>query len=522
MRETERDPVSTSQTVTARSLLVAWANEQDSWVRQLASEVVVGGKTLIASQIDAAYQTFLREKALVGDTFVSVSKLGDDASAIDAGSGLCLTKIRELKNVNALAGGQSIEFNPKLTVIFGENACGKTGYVRVLKKAAAVRTTEAVLPDVSQTQGTKQPPSARIGYRLGQEQPQEIEWKDHAGLAPFNRIDVFDSRAAALHVDGDLNYIYTPGELARFPLVQQGIEGVRSRLEQDVSARVLSGNPFLIQFDRQSRIYPLIDSLGASTDLAQLKALSTVSEAEQKETATLKTEIEALQTTNPAAQLKLAEAAKQNLEAVNKAFSGVGRFDVAKYGQSLEQLRRAETQYERATQESYAGLPIPGLLKEEWRRFIQAGDAYLKTLENSEKYPGKEDECLYCRQPLPPEAVALLRKYRDYCNNDLRTDMDSAARNIDAMKRAFQQSINIPDIERRLDELASNGGVVPAEKMSTLYEFISSAKAILDAVEARKSLEGGRSGGPYIRGGEDSGELTKRYKDFDRGSDGAP
>ena len=72
-------------------------------------------------------------------------------------------------------------------MIFGETACGKTGYVRVLKKAAAVRTTETVLPDVSQAQRTKQPPSARITFRLGQEKPQEVEWIDQAGrhLFPF-------------------------------------------------------------------------------------------------------------------------------------------------------------------------------------------------------------------------------------------------------------------------------------------------------------------------------------------------
>jgi hypothetical protein len=57
------------------------------------------------------------------------------------------------------------------------------------------------------------------------------------------------------------------------------------------------------------------------------------------------------------------------------------------------------------------------------------------------------------------------------------------------MKRAFQQSINIPDIERRLDELAANGGVVPTDKMPSLREFISFAKTISDAVEARKPLE---------------------------------
>jgi hypothetical protein len=128
-----------------------------------------------------------------------------------------------------------------------------------------------------------------------------LEWKDQAGLVPFNRIDVFDSRATILHVDGDLNYLYTPGELARFPLVQQGIEGVRSRLEQNVGERTRTTNPFLPQFDRQSRIYPLIDSLGAATDLAQLEALGTVTDTERQEVPTLKAEVKALQTTNPVA-----------------------------------------------------------------------------------------------------------------------------------------------------------------------------------------------------------------------------
>jgi energy-coupling factor transporter ATP-binding protein EcfA2 len=477
------------QTVTVRSLLVGWANEQDAWVRHLVSEVVVSRKAMTDSQLDAIYQTFLREKALVSGDPVKVPKLSDDASLLDVSSGLFLTQLRDLKNVNALVEGQAIEFNPKLTAIFGENACGKTGYVRVLKKAAAVRTTETVLPDVSQVQRTKQPPSARITFRLGQEKPQEVEWIDQAGLVPFNRIDVFDSRATALHVDGDLNYMYTPGELARFPLVQQGIEGVRSRLEQNVSDRTQTANPFLPQFDRQSRIYPLIDSLGAATDLAQLKTLSTVTDAEKQEIPALKAEVEALQTTNPAAQLKLAETMKQHLDALVKSSSVVGRFDVPKYAKSLERLQKAEQQYEKATQESFAGLPIPGLLKEEWRRFIQSGEEYLKTLDEAAKYPAKGEECLYCRQPLSPEAVALLKKYRDYCNNDLRTELDGAGRDIDAVRRAYQQGLDFADVDRRVVEIAGNGAGITAEQLSEIRDFVSKGKSIRDAIESRKPVE---------------------------------
>jgi acyl-CoA synthetase (AMP-forming)/AMP-acid ligase II len=46
-------------------------------------------------------------------------------------------------------------------------------------------------------------------------------------------------------------------------------------------------------------------------------------------------------------------------------------------------VKKAEKEHEKATQESFAGLPIPGLLKEDWRRFIQAGEEYLKTLDEA-------------------------------------------------------------------------------------------------------------------------------------------
>jgi hypothetical protein len=117
----------TPTTVTVRSLLVKWANDQDAWIRHLVSDVIVSAKPMTDAQLDAIYQTFLREKALVSGDPVLVPKLSDDASSLEVSSGLLLTKLSELKNVNALASGQAIDFNPKLTIVFGENACGKTG-----------------------------------------------------------------------------------------------------------------------------------------------------------------------------------------------------------------------------------------------------------------------------------------------------------------------------------------------------------------------------------------------------------
>jgi hypothetical protein len=482
-------PPAATQTVTVRSLLVGWANQQDGWVRQLVSEIIVAGKALTDSQVDTIYQVFLKEKALTPGGPVSVGQLSDDPASLVAGSGLLLTQLGDLKNVNALAESQKIDFNPKLTIVFGENACGKTGYVRVLKKAAAVRTSETVLPDLSQAQSTGQPPSAHIGYKLGQEAEQSVEWKDQAGLVPFNRIDVFDSRATLLHVDGDLNYVYTPGELARFPLVQRGIEGVRTRLDNEITSKTQTANPFLAQFDRQSRVYSLVDSMGAATDLGQLRDLAVVTDTEKQEIETLKTEIDALRTTNPAAQLKLAETGNQHIEALKKSFSAIGKFDIIAYGEGLGSLQKAEREYESATQESFAGLPIPGILQDEWREFVRSGEQYLRALEGPEAYPIEGEECLYCRQPLSPEAVTLLRKYRDFCNNDLRTGLDGAMHELEAVGRALQQSVDFGDVERRLGEFAGEGSAISQEQLAVLRAFAASGKNMRDAVEAREPVE---------------------------------
>jgi hypothetical protein len=79
-------------------------------------------------------------------------------------------------------------------------------------------------------------------------------------------------------------------------------------------------------------------------------------------------------------QLKLAETGNQNIEALKKASTAVGRFDLSAYTERLAGRWKAEREYESATQESFAGLPIPGILQNEWREFIRAGEGYLHTL----------------------------------------------------------------------------------------------------------------------------------------------
>src|SRR6185436_3810206 len=58
-----------------------------------------------------------------------------------------LLKLSDLHNVNALASDQTLTFGPQITVVFGGNGSGKSGYARVLGSAGFSRGDKEVLPD---------------------------------------------------------------------------------------------------------------------------------------------------------------------------------------------------------------------------------------------------------------------------------------------------------------------------------------------------------------------------------------
>jgi hypothetical protein len=470
-------------TITARSLLISWANQQDAWVRQLVSQVIFTQKAATDDALDAIYEIFLCEKALAQGQPITVSALTDDQGSLAESTLLSLVRIDGVQNVNALVEGQFIDFNPKLTVVFGENASGKTGYVRILKSAAAIRASEPVLPNLSiEKEPPKGPPTARIAFRVG-DVDDHVSWENRPGLPPLNRMDVFDSRATTLHVDGDLNYVYTPGELSRFPMVQQGIEGIRSRLGRGIRDAAVTANPFIVRFDRESPIYAKIDSLGASTDLAEIEKIANISTQERDNLTNLRTEVDALRSTDPSAQIKVAEALRHNLETLGRMVSAVDALDLTAYSNAISKVDEAADRCEAATQTSFAGLNVPGLQSPEWRAFVQAGEDYIRAILAGTTYPSVSDNCLYCRQHLSSDAMALLKKYREYCSNEYAAELSSARNTADQIASPYRRDVDVDSLTRLFADVAERIGNTSSEALDAQQQILANASGVRAAID---------------------------------------
>ena len=123
-----------------------------------------------------------------------------------------IVAIKNLVNVNALAEGQRLPVGQTgLTVIYGENGAGKSGYSRVLKKACRARSqAEAILPDARKAGAKPGPPRAEfdvmvdgaeksLAWAGGQDAPEEL-----------SEVAIFDSHCARAYLDNEGDFAYVP------------------------------------------------------------------------------------------------------------------------------------------------------------------------------------------------------------------------------------------------------------------------------------------------------------------------
>src|SRR3989338_7673848 len=103
-----------------------------------------------------------------------------------ATNGFTLKSLRHESGVNALERGATIPFHSMLTVVYGKNGSGKSGFVRILKRVAGSRTQEGVWQNVHSAK-TQNICKAKIIYA---NDAREVihQWNGESQVTPFEQI----------------------------------------------------------------------------------------------------------------------------------------------------------------------------------------------------------------------------------------------------------------------------------------------------------------------------------------------
>ncbi|WP_223479688.1 AAA family ATPase [Oricola indica] len=389
---------------------------------------------------------------------------------------IVLKGIANVENVNRLTPKASVNFGPNsLTVIYGRNGSGKSGFVRILRTACRTRVENVaklkVLSDVYG--GSSGPQTAEILIDAGSgETP--VQWTSGSTALPeLTQVAVFDTASAELYVDGGNQIRYLPFGLALPHQLNTVCMELKEKLDEERAKVIgdkvgLSSVSFPSQRDTKSQLFER--SVNKSTTDDQIVAATTFTAENEKRLGDL------------TAALSAGTSAAADVNALVNWTSALqaecAKIDAEFGDAALETSKRLREEADAARQAAkvaadalFTDEPLPGVGGETWRALWAAARNY----SLSEAYPesefpvlGNGDEpaaCVLCQQPLAEDGRARLQRFQKYMDDTLDATAEKLEVSVTAAAENLMQlaclgaedfSDRVEQVRKRSDQLADS------------------------------------------------------------------
>lgn len=402
--------------------MLTWAtNELKPWqsdaVRRLFQKVVLD---------DADYDDLLvmlkGTRGIAGDVMPVPQPLTKKHLPTTGGgdSLIVLEALHSLKHVNRLAEGQKLVFHPSgLTIVFGDNGAGKSGYSRVIKGACRARLKdEPVLPNAEKQENLTQVPEAVfVVSRAGKSF--DVPWRQSAA-APDDlaSVAILDTRCARAYTNTEGELIFVPYGL---DVVEDLARVVFPRLEKAINAELSKLPVSDVAFSDLKQADTTVGKfLRTLTNWTTHETIQKQLEFTDDDATRLKTLNEALAEKSPvqkAVELdELAtriEATAEALEALEAVVTDTALSAAQKADEELKSALKAESLA--AEQLRGDGGLLAGTGEGPWRQLYTAAQAFL----GSHKHPtGVGAPCALCQTPLTEPAVSRMERFAAFVAND--------------------------------------------------------------------------------------------------------
>ncbi|MAY30715.1 MAG: hypothetical protein CL627_16195 [Aurantimonas sp.] len=407
---------------------------------------------------------------------------------------IALKGIANIQGVNRLAGGASLNFCPEaLTIVFGRNGSGKSGFVRILRTACRTRIENAatlkVLADVYGSGGGVQTADIIVDGGAGDE---AIAWTAGMPAAPqLMQVAVFDTASAQLYVDGGNQIRFLPFGLALLHRLNAVCLDLKEKLEAEQAVAVgnkIELSSVTFSSTRDTAAQRFANSVSAKTTDEQIekatdfvagddarideigKILSSDSTV-KTDLATFNSWIEALIDECRQAATSLSDDALEELAVLR------GKANAARNSAKL------------AAEDIFNDEPLEGVGSDSWRQLWVAA----RNFSVLEAYPSRdfpatvlEDDpaaCVLCQQPLSNDGAERMKRFQAYMDDTLDKAASEAERSVDEAKSALPTlaKLDADDFYKRLDQVRSRD----AQLAGTLTTFQKAAKLRLEAAVAQ-------------------------------------
>ena len=459
-----------------------WAESNGEWSKLLIDKIVSTESNLLPADRNQVFNYFLQSINLhTGLPALTTTK----PNYVPTDKVIELETLSDITGVNKLAKNQTLKFSKNITVIYGENGTGKTGYGRILKSLGfSYDPNNTVHPNIY---GAVEAKSAVINFKSNGTS-QTFNWTGANKDAELQNISIFNNSCVQISLS-DRQLIVSPIGFHLFNIVSSEL----NELTQLLNAKIAS-HPTTISWadslhlGTPQQIY--ISGLSATSTEQKLTELSSITPAQEQELIDKQTELSQLNKTLLQTEIQNLNSSLTELGAIiSKIQIAQTNFTSANW-QKLIDLNKdiaiLESKTRTGIKEIAENNGIEFYETPQFQSFIKAAEDYIKVIDKPD-YPNSQDTCIYCLQPLEDEAKLLLASYRTLLN-------DKTQENLLALKQQKSNLINqVLKIETNLFFHQPTFGIDENQKTiqpAEIIEFNTTLEALKTTFTTDKIIDG--------------------------------
>jgi energy-coupling factor transporter ATP-binding protein EcfA2 len=440
--------------------VLSWSADRPSWQRDALRRLVLSGE-LTQEDIDALTAICKGEHGLTEKAQAQPLAKEHVPERRGATQAVSLESIFHHKGVNALAEGQTLKFAAGLTIVYGDNGAGKTGYIRILKQACRARGHEEILGNVVLTGVAPPKPTVAIKYKVGDTR-EAREWTGGDADEFISRVSIFDTQCAAVYLNERTDVAFLPFGLDLFDKLVRACKAMRAKLE--LEQRALNVNalaPIVAQIPQGTTAAKLAGSITLFTKPEAVLAVTRLTPDEQERLALLEKSLQDLQANDPAklmAQLNIragrVRALADHLRGTETALADaevLAVFDTRKEG------RRKSEEAKRLREKTFPEGLLTGTGGDQWKTMWEA----VRGFSAQQAYPAQDfpvtegaAKCVLCQQDLDHAAAQRLEQFEAFVVSTTERELRQIRDEFTRRRSAFVSLKTTTDaIEETIKEL---------------------------------------------------------------------
>jgi energy-coupling factor transporter ATP-binding protein EcfA2 len=412
-----------------------WLADRPKWLQTAASDLIA--KRRMPSDAEIAILASLCGKEASGENDLPFTAILPGALAAAPGRPrLHIHELTEVSGVNAIKPGAKLDFSDaNITVIYGPNGSGKTGYSRLLKHACGSRVTEEILSNIFD-EGIKLS-TAKIHISVGGVKS-TVDWDFTAPpIKALRDVHIFDSRSASMYMGPKNEATYEPRRMRFLSSLITVCDRVSASIEAEKNLQIL----------KMPMVPP--DLLGTVSGkwVAALKGTSAQAEVEKHcsyaqafDDERIASEQALNQKDIPARLQALVKEAsifaqvKTGVDALKLAFGDVNVSPIIVARKTAQVKRKAATDDAKAV---FAQAPLDGVGEASWLALW----SYARKYSELHAYPGMpfpvvadHSRCVLCQHELGPEDMLRLVSFEEFVTKGLEADAVAAEAALNNLK----------------------------------------------------------------------------------------